>query len=121
MAGLNRAKISEKIYKQLEKKGLLKEVNILRIGTNAYKEKTEDLYVCTIKCYYYKNNLKLTLAFSEAATINHGNEDKLLVVVNDESKKIQKDDYFILDNVKYKIIELGNVEDIIFDMSLERM
>ena len=121
MAGINRAKVSKKVYKQLERKGLLKEIKILRTGVNAYKEKKEDLYVCTIKGYYYKNNLKLTLAFGEAATINHGNEDKLLVVVNDESKKIKKDDYFILDNVKYKIIELGNVEDIIFDMSLERM
>lgn len=121
MAGINRAKISEKIYNQLEKKGLLKEVIILRIGTNAYKEKKEDLYVCTIKGYYYKNNLKLTLSFGDAATVNHGNEDKLLVTFNDESKKIKKDDYFTFDNVKYKIIELGNVEDIIFDMSLERM
>lgn len=121
MAGINRAKISEKIYKKLEKKRLLKEVNILRIGTNAYNEKIEDLYVCTIKCYYYKNNLKLTLSFGEAATVNDGNEDKLLVVVNDESKKIKKDDYLTLDSVKYKIIDLGNVEDIIFDMSLDRM
>lgn len=121
MGAINRAKISAKLYNQLDKKGLLKSINVLRNGKNAFKEKVNDLYVCTIKGYYHKNNLKLTLSFGEAATVNHGNEDKLLVVVNDESKKIQKDDYFILDNVKYKIIELGNVEDIIFDMSLERM
>lgn len=121
MAGIKRAKISQKIYKQLEKKGLLKNINILRGRKNVFSEKASDLYVCTIKAYYYKNNLKLTLENDDAATVNRGNEDKLLVTFNDESKKIKQDDYFTLDNVKYKIIELGNVEDIIFDMSLERM
>lgn len=121
MGAINRAKIRAKLYNQLDKKGLLKSINILRDGKNAFKEKAKDLFVCNVKGYYHKNNLKLTLSFGEAATVNHGNEDKLLVVIDDDNKKIQKDDYFTLDNVKYKIIELGNVEDIIFDMSLERM
>jgi hypothetical protein len=121
MAGLNRAKISLKVYTQLDSKGLLKSINILRNGENAYKEKVSDLYVCTIKAYYYKNNLKVTFINGDAATVNQGNEDKLLVTNNDESKKIKQDDHFILDNVKFKIIDLGDVQGIVFDMSLERM
>jgi len=121
MAVINTTKIGEKIYKKLEKKGLLKSINILRNGENAFKEKSSDLYVCTIKSYYYKSNLKLTLKNGDAATVNRGHEDKLLVTFNDESKKIKQDDYFILNDIKYKIIDLGNVEDIIFDMSLERV
>ena len=121
MGGINRSKISLTIYNQLEKKGLLKSINVLRDGENAFKEKCSDLYVCTIKAYYHKNNLKLTLDNGDAATVNRGNEDKLLVTFGDESKKIKQDDYFTLNDVKYKIIDLGNVEDIIFDMSLERV
>ena len=121
MAGINRAKISLKIYKQLDKKDLLKSIIILRDDENAFKEKVNDLYVCTVKGYYYKNNLKITFISADAASLNKGYEDKLLVVNNDESKKMRKDDYFTLDGVKYKILELGNVEDIVFDMSIERM
>jgi len=121
MSEINRAKISEKIYKQLEGKGLLKSINVLRTDVNVYKEKVNDLYVCTIKAYYYKSTVKITLQSNESASLNTGHQDKLLVMNNDESKKIHKDDYFTLDDVKYKILELGNVENIVFDMSLERM
>ncbi|NFR85395.1 MULTISPECIES: hypothetical protein [unclassified Clostridium] len=121
MSEINRAKVSVKIYKQLEKKGLLKSINVLRTDVNAFNEKVNDLYVCTIKAYYYRNNIKTILQSSEAASLNTGYEDKLLVTNNDENIKIQKDDYFTLDSVKYKIIELGNVQNIVFDMSLERM
>ncbi|EES51015.1 hypothetical protein NE172_02075 [Clostridium botulinum] len=121
MSEINRAKVSVKIYKQLEKKGLLKSVNILRNDVNVFNERVTDLYVCTIKAYYYKNSLKLTLQSGEASSLTSGYLDKLLVTNNDESKKIKQDDYFTLDGVKYKIIELGNVQDIVFDMSLERM
>lgn len=121
MSGINRGKISAKIYKQLEKKGLLKSINILRNGENAFKEKVNDLYVCTIQAYYYRKQLKITTISTDSATTNRGYEDKLLVIINDESKKIQTDDYFTLDGQKFKIIELGNVEDIIFDMFIERM
>lgn len=38
MANMNRGKISKKIYEQLEKKGLLREIKILRIGKNAFEE-----------------------------------------------------------------------------------
>lgn len=121
MAGINRAKISAKIYKQLEKKDLLKEVNILRTQTNAYKEKMNDLYVCTIKGYYHREESKVESDSVESATINKLYNDKFLVVYDDTSIKINKDDYFMLDSTQYKIIDLGNVENIIFDMYLSRM
>ncbi|MBU3208525.1 hypothetical protein KPL28_02610 [Clostridium algidicarnis] len=121
MAGINRAKISKKVYKQLEKKGLLREVKILRIGKNAYDEKLEDLYVTTIKTYYYREKSKINISSDSGATVNINYYDKLLVAYNEESKKIKQDDYFTLDEVKYKIIDTGNVENIVFDMRLDRM
>ena len=121
MAGMNRKKIALRLYKQLEKKGLLKEIKILRTGLNAFKEKQEDLYVCTIKGYYYKKENKIVLRTDTAATVNTQYNDKLLVVFNEESQKIRKDDYFILNNTKFKIVEPNNVENIVFDMYLDRM
>ncbi|MBV1816858.1 hypothetical protein ACIR03_02720 [Clostridium cochlearium] len=120
MSKINRGKISKQIYKQLEKKGLLKEIKVLRNGKNAYGEKLEDLYVTTIKGYYYRKENKINISSDTGATINTNYYDKLLVAYNEESKKIKQDDYFTLDGTKYKIIDTGNVEDIIFDMILER-
>ncbi|MBM7869303.1 hypothetical protein JOC70_000772 [Clostridium pascui] len=121
MGVINREKISSKIYKQLERKGLLKSIKILRCDVNAFNEKVDNLYVCTIQAYYYRNDIKITIQSFEGASLNRGYEDKLLVSNSDESRKIRKDDYFILDGVKYKILDLGNVENIIFNMTLERM
>lgn len=121
MAGINRAKISAKIYKQLERKGLLKEIKILRSGLNAFKEKQEDLYVCTIKGYYYRKENKVNIKSEEGATVNTNYYDKLLVIYNESSIKIKQDDYFTLDGVKYKIVDTGNIENIVFDMFLDRM
>lgn len=121
MAKINRGKISRKIYKELENKGLLKEIRILRSKADAFNEKLEDLYVCTIKGYYYKDAAKVVLNSREAATLNNKYYDKLLICCNEESKKIQRDDYFMLDELKLKIIDTGNIEDIVFDMWLSRM
>ena len=121
MSKINRGKISKQIYKQLEKKGLLKEIKILRIGKNAYGEKLEDLYVTTIKAYYYKEKSKINISPDTGATVNTNHYDKLLVTYNEESKKIKKDDYFVLENIKFRIIDTGNVENIVFDMYLNRM
>lgn len=121
MAGINRAKIRLKIYKQLERKDLLKEIKILRIEKNAYGEKVNDLYVCTINGYYHREEARVEQKSVESATINELYNDKFLVVFNEESIKIQKDDYFKLDNITYKIIDAGNIENIVFDMYLSRM
>lgn len=121
MAEINRGKISEKIYKQLNKKGLLKEIRILRYAPNAFSEKLEDLFVCTVKGYYYKKESKIVLHSKDAATINSQYYDKLLISYDEESKKIKQDDYFILDDIKFKIINTGNIENIVFDMILNRM
>ncbi|BFN04369.1 hypothetical protein [Clostridium tetani] len=121
MSKINRGKISRRIYKQLEKKGLLKEIKILRNGKNAYGEKLEDLYVTTIKGYYYREKSKINISADTGAAINTDYREKLLVTYNEESKKIKQDDYLTLDGIKYKVIDTGNVENIVFNMYLDRM
>ncbi|MCB2300392.1 hypothetical protein [Clostridium tagluense] len=120
MAGINRARISEKLYKQLDKKGLLKEIKILRIGKNAYKEKQNDLYVCTVKGFYYREKTRINIGTTEGATLNSNYSERMLVIYNEQSKKIKQDDYFMLDETVYKIIDTGNAENIIYDMHLDR-
>ncbi|APC41061.1 hypothetical protein [Clostridium estertheticum] len=120
MAGINRTKISEKLYKQLDKKGLLKEIKILRIGKNAYKEKLNDLYVCTVKGFYYRKETRINISATESATLNSNYSERVLIIYDEESKKIKQDDYFTLAETKYKIIDTGNAENIIYDMQLDR-
>jgi hypothetical protein len=121
MSAIKRAKISQKIYSQLDKKGLLKEVTILRTQKNAYKERLQDLFVCKIKGYYHREEARVEAESTQSATINKLYNNKFLIIVDDDSKKIDQDDFFTLDNVKYKIIDKGSVEDIVYDMYLQRM
>lgn len=121
MSRLNRAKISLKIYNQLLKKGLLKEIKIYRIEANDFGEKLNDSYVCTVKGYYYLQDRRINIFSNESATVNTNYNEKLLITFNDISQKIKRDDYFVLNNIKYMIIEPGNVENIILDMSIKRI
>lgn len=130
MSEIKRSRYSKQILKALTSKGLMKDIVILRDKLNAFREKNDDNYVCTVKGYYYRNETKIVLNLSESGTINDQYNEKLLVVYDDESKKIKQDDYFFykedIDNkenegIKYKIIDTGNKENIVFNMSINRM
>jgi hypothetical protein len=125
VSGINRGKIALKIYKQLEKKDLLKEVSILRGGENVFKEKQEDLFVCKIKGYYHKGSSSgsnnIINASTDASNINKNYQDRFLIIVDETSLEIQERDYFAFDGVIYEIIDKGNTQDIVFDMYLKRM
>lgn len=120
MSGINRERIAKRILNSLTKKDLMKSIIIYRDGRNAFGETQEKQYVCTVQGFYHKDKSKLNLNFNEGGTLNTGYSEKLLVVYNEESKKIKQDDYFFLNDIKYKIIDKGNVQDIIFDMILNR-
>ncbi|WPC42956.1 hypothetical protein [Clostridium sp. JS66] len=121
MSGINRVKYSKQILKALTSKGLMKDVVIKRNDKNDFGEKQDDLEVCTVKGYYYKNETKIVLNLSESGTINDQYNEKLLIVFNDGSKDIKQDDYFVLNDIKYKIIDTGNIEDIVLNMTIDRM
>lgn len=130
MSGINRERIAQRILISLTKKDLMKSIIIYRNGKNAFGETQENQYVCTIKGFYHRDKSKLNLSFNEGAIVNTGYYEKLLVVVNEESKKIKQDDYFFYKEdisneqdkeTKYKIIDKGNIENIVFDMSINRM
>lgn len=123
MSGINRKKIGLRIYKQLERKDLLKEVKILRKGENVFRENQDDLYVCTIKGYYHKGSTSINIVngSSDASNMNKNYQDRFLLIVDDAAIKIKEHDFFVLDNIKYEIVDKGNIEDIIYDSYLKRL
>ncbi|EQB3101466.1 hypothetical protein ACYIU4_002829 [Clostridium botulinum] len=129
MSGINRVRIAKRILNSLIKKDLMKTIIIYRDGKNVFGEIQEKQYVCTIKGFYHRDKSKLSLSFSEGATVNNGYYEKLLVVYNEESKKIKQDDYFFYkedinneqnNGIKYQIIDKGNVQNIVYDMAIDR-
>lgn len=114
----------QKIRNQLVKKitPFMEEVTILREGKNIFGEYEKDQYVCKIKGYYHTGSTSINIVnyITEAADLNRNYQDRLLLIVDDEVKKIKEHDYFKLDDVMYEIIDKGNIEDIVWDTYLKR-
>lgn len=114
----------QRIRNQLTKKitPFMKDVIILRTGKNIFGEYEEDQYVCNIKGYYHIGSTSVNIVnnSTEAANLNRNYQDKFLMIVDDEVKKIEEHDYFKLDDVMYEIIDKGNIQDIVWDTYLRR-
>lgn len=115
----------QRIRNQLIRKiaPFMKDVIILRVGENVFGEKEEDQYVCTAKGYYHTGGTSINVVNynSDAANLNKNYQDRFLIIVDDEVKKIKEHDYFKLDDVTYEIIDKGNIEDIVYDSYVKRM
>ena len=115
----------QRIRRQLVRKvtPFMKEVKILRQDENIFGEKQEDQYVCTVKGYYHTGGTSINVVndSSDAANLNKNYQDRFLLIVDDEVKKIKEHDYFKLDDAMYEIIDKGNIEDIVWDTYLKRM
>lgn len=111
-----------KIRQQLIKKvtSFMKDIIVLREGKNAFGEKEEDKYVCTVKGYYHKGGTYINSLTQDGSNLNRNYEDRLLFIVDDEVTKIKEHDYFKVNDVMYEIIDKGNIEDIVWDTYLKR-
>lgn len=77
--------------------------------------------MCTTKGYYHPSrNVFISDDVNDATRFLRFCEDKVLFIVDDNVKKIKKEDYFILDGTQYEIVDLGNVEGIVYDTFLKR-
>ena len=115
----------QRIRMQLVRKvtPFMKEVKILRQDDNVFGEKRDDDYVCIVKGFYHMGGTSVNVVndSADAANLNKNYQDRFLLIVDDEVKKIKEHDYFKLDDVMYEIIDKGNVEDIVWDTCLKRM
>lgn len=116
---LNKIKLRREVYNAF--KPYMKDVIIKRDGLNDYKERSKDLYVCTIEGYYSLGKNLIVVNYVDAGAVNKNYNEMLSVMITEDSKKVKKDDYFCLDNIKYRIINIQNVSDIYLDFTLERV
>jgi hypothetical protein len=113
----------QRIRRQLIRKvtPFMKDIIILRTGQNVFGEHEEDQYVCKTKGYYHPSrNVFIRDDVNDAGRFLKFCEDKVLFIVDDDVRKIEKGDYFTLDGTQYEILDLGNIEDIIYDTFLKR-
>ena len=119
---INKEKIKSQILKQLTSKAIMHPVPIYRNVPNEFEEGDgEEKTVCEVQGYYYKRNKVVNLSIGNSGEITTNHRDKLLVVCDEDSLLIKPDDFFHINDVKYKIIDLGNTFDVVFDMSIERV
>lgn len=115
----------QRIRRQLIRKvtPFMKEVKILRQGENIFGEKQKDQYVCAVKGYYHTGGTSINVVngSSDATNLNKNYQDRFLLIIDDEVKKIKEHDYFKLDDATYEIIDKGNIENIVWDTYLKRM
>lgn len=116
---MNKIKAKREVYNAF--KPYMQKMKIFRIGTNDYGEKQEDLYVCTIEGYYRLAESTLVVNYRDSGAINKNYNEKLSVMVTEDSLKIKQNDYFILNDTKYRIINIQNILDVYLDFTLERV
>jgi len=116
---MNKIKTKREIYNAF--KPYMQNVRIFRTGINDYGEKEDDLFVTEIEGYYSLGKNLIAINYTDGGAINSNYNEMLSVMVDKESKKIQKDDYFNLNDVKFRIVHIQNVMDIYLDLTLERV
>ena len=116
---MNKIKTKREIYNAF--KPYMQNIRIFRTGTNDYGEKEEDLYVTEIEGYYSLGKNLIAINYTDAGAINKNYNEMLSVMINDNSLKIKQDDYFYLNDIKFRIVNIQNVMDIYLDLTLERV
>ncbi|PJI07046.1 MULTISPECIES: hypothetical protein [Clostridium] len=113
----------QKIRNQLIKKVMpfTVKIDILRQQDNVFNEKQDYIKVCTVNGYYHTGTSYISGFINDSSSLKRSCEDRLLLIVNDDVKKIKEHDRFILDEVMYEIIDKGNISDIVWDTYLNRM
>lgn len=118
--GLNINKIQSRIRKVIQQ--FPSDVVVYRDQFNKYKEPMADpLKVCRVTGFYHKEKSSLNINIGEAGRIVANKKEYLMIILDDEGKKIQEGDWFERNGVKYGIEDLGENFGIYNDMLLKRM
>lgn len=112
-------KIKPKIQKVINK--FPTEVVIYRDSLNEFKEPIGKDIVCEVTGFYHEGNAQISAITTDKGEVKRSKQKFLMVIYDEETVKIQENDYFILDDKKYIIKDLGNQNrlNIYFDMLLE--
>lgn len=114
-------KIKPKIQRVIDK--FPTKVTILRDNLNEFGEPSEPFVVCELKGFWHDGNTMITQFLGDSGKFKRDRKYFLMVVYDQVSTKIKEYDYFILNNKKYSIVDLGNRNNlnIYFDLLLKEV
>lgn len=113
------SKIKPKIQKVINK--FPTHVDIYRDIKNDFGEPGGKDLICSVKGFYHEGNTQISAITTDKGEVKRNKQKFLMVVYDDSTVNIKVNDYFILDDTKYIIKDLGNQNrlNIYFDMLLE--
>ena len=112
-------KIKPKVKKVIDKFPTI--VDIYRNSKNEFGEPTGEQLICTVKGFYHEGTSQISAIATDKGQVKRTKQVFLMVLYDETTINIRENDYFTLDNIKYKITDLGNTNklNIYFDMQLE--
>lgn len=112
-------KIKPKVKKVIDK--FPTHVDIYRNCRNEFGEPVGEELICSVKGFYHEGNNMISAITKDKGEIKRNKQRFLMVIYDDETIKIKENNYFLLDNKKYRIKDLENQNrlNIYFDMLLE--
>ena len=113
-------RIKPKIQKVIDKFPTY--ADIYRDVKNEFGEPGRKDLVCSVKGFYHEGNTQISAITTDKGQVKRSKQMFLMVVYDEDTVKIKENDYFLLDDVKYIIKDLGNQNrlNIYFDMLVER-
>ena len=113
-------KIKPKIQKVIDKFPTY--VDIYRDIKNEFGEPGGEDLICSVKGFYHEGNTQISAITTDKGQVKRNKQIFLMVVYDDTTIKIKENDYFLLEDTKYIIKDLGNQNrlNIYFDMLVER-
>lgn len=121
---INKEKIKAKVKKAIKK--LPSQAVVKRAYLNDFGEKTDLLEkICELEGLYHESNNQYgqTITLENKAEVIKEKNLYFLIVCDETAKLIQKDDFLFIENTKYQIKDLGNVNqmDIYMDVRLQEV
>ncbi|MCD3223789.1 hypothetical protein [Clostridium botulinum] len=117
---MNLVKARRDILRAWRKFGTNK-IDINRKVTDKYDEVTTSIHIVNIEGIYTKGKNLISIKYEQSASVNQNYNEMFSVILNDKSKQIIRLDYFIFNEVVYKIVDIENVENIYLNFTLERI
>lgn len=106
------------IEKAIRKYG--REIIFKRKVLNEFGESEGEETVAKMFGFYYRGNNILQVKSNIAGITNSSKEEKLMMILNGDSRNVKVGDTFNLNDIEYRIIDLGNAFDLYYDITLER-
>lgn len=113
-------KIKPKVKKVIDKFPTY--VDIYRDIKNEFGEPGGKDLICSVKGFYHEGNTQISAITTDKGEVKRDKQKFLMVLYDEATINIRVNDYFTLDNIRYKIKDLGNQNrlNIYFDMLVER-